>query len=82
MSTRIFVNNMEVSSDWLKLTMRQQEILMKVAQGLSNREIAGNLHITEQTVKDHMYNIFKRLGVHNRTQLVCRIFGRESNPTS
>ena len=77
MSTRIFVNNMEVSSDWLKLTRRQQEILLKVVQGLSNREIAKNLHITEQTVKDHMYNIFKRLGVRNRTQLVCRIFGRE-----
>ncbi|HAZ13957.1 MAG TPA: hypothetical protein DCY86_14300 [Bdellovibrionales bacterium] len=82
MSTRIFVNNMEVSSDWLKLTRRQQEILLKVVQGLSNREIAKNLHITEQTVKDHMYNIFRRLGVCNRTQLVSRIFGRESNPTS
>ena len=72
--TRVFVNSHEVHEDWLKLTPRQQEILTNVVRGLSNREIASAIHVTEQTVKDHLHNIYARLGVKNRTQLVTRIF--------
>ena len=72
--TRVFVNSQEVSGDWFKLTPRQQEILASVVKGLSNREIALAIHVTEQTVKDHLHNIYTKLGVKNRTQLVTRIF--------
>ena len=50
------------------LTKREQEVLLKVATGMSNKEIATNLNITEPTVKNHVSNIFKKIRVSDRTQ--------------
>ena len=50
------------------LTARENEILRFVAAGASNARIAGELWVTEQTVKFHLSNIFRKLGVANRTQ--------------
>jgi NarL family two-component system response regulator LiaR len=49
------------------LTRREKEILSLAAEGLSNREIARKLWVTEQTVKFHLSNIYAKLGVTNRT---------------
>jgi DNA-binding NarL/FixJ family response regulator len=49
---------------------REIEILMLVAQGQSNREIARELHISDSTVKAHMLHIFDKLGVTDRTAAV------------
>jgi len=51
-----------------QLTRRELEILTLVADGLPNAEIARRLWITEQTVKFHLSNIYRKLGVSNRTQ--------------
>ncbi len=40
------------------LTKREQEVLREIAKGRSNKEIAAVLHITEQTVKKHMFQMF------------------------
>jgi len=50
------------------LTPRELEILSLVAQGASNSRIAGTLWVTEQTVKFHLSNVYRKLGVANRTQ--------------
>jgi DNA-binding NarL/FixJ family response regulator len=50
------------------LTERELSILRLVAEGLSNLEIAGRLYVTEQTVKFHLSNIYRKLGVANRTE--------------
>ncbi len=50
------------------LTPREVEILTAVARGLSNRAIGRELWVTEQTVKFHLANIYRKLGVGNRTQ--------------
>lgn len=50
------------------LTKREQEILQEIAKGRSNKEIAAELHITEQTVKTHVSNILAKLEVDDRTQ--------------
>ncbi|MCU0535609.1 MAG: response regulator transcription factor [Hydrococcus sp. Prado102] len=47
---------------------REIEILILLAQGKNNREIASLLHLTEGTVKNHLTNIFCQLGVRDRTQ--------------
>ena len=52
------------------LSDREREVLVLLAQGLSNREIAGRLSITEGTVKNHVLNILARLQAENRTQVV------------
>jgi DNA-binding NarL/FixJ family response regulator len=50
------------------LTEREASILSLVAQGLSNMKIGERLFVTEQTVKFHMSNIFRKLGAANRTE--------------
>jgi DNA-binding NarL/FixJ family response regulator len=50
------------------LTERELSILRLVAEGLSNLDIAGKLYVTEQTVKFHLSNIYRKLGVGNRTE--------------
>ena len=52
------------------LTPSEQRVLEALAQGLSNKEIAQQLWLTEQTVKFHLTNIYRRLGVTNRTEAV------------
>jgi DNA-binding NarL/FixJ family response regulator len=50
------------------LTKREQEILRLVSDGKSNSEVARKLWVTEQTVKFHLSNIYRKLGVTNRTE--------------
>ena len=59
----------DVEKDKLEsLTKREKEILIQVASGMSNKEIAINLDISERTVKNHISNIFKKIDVSDRTQ--------------
>ena len=51
------------------LSNREKEIVRLVAQGLRNREISEKLFISEQTVKNHLHNIFDKLGVFDRLEL-------------
>lgn len=50
------------------LTKRELEVLIQVANGMFNKEIAINLDISERTVKNHISNIFKKIDVSDRTQ--------------
>ena len=52
------------------LTVREVEIVRLVAQGFRNRKIAEELFISEGTVKIHLHNIFKKLGVQSRSHLM------------
>ena len=54
------------------LTAREHDVLALVADGLSNRDIAGRLAISEHTVKFHLASIFGKLGVSTRTEAVQR----------
>jgi NarL family two-component system response regulator LiaR len=54
----------------LGLTRRELEILELIAQGLSNREIADKLYVSENTVKTHCSRAFDKLGARRRTQAV------------
>jgi len=53
-----------------RLTERELEVLQLVAQGMSNREIAGELYISENTVKNHVRNILEKLHLHSRMEAV------------
>ena len=54
----------------LGITRRELEILELIAQGMSNREIAGKLFVSENTVKTHSSRLFDKLGARRRTQAV------------
>jgi two-component system nitrate/nitrite response regulator NarL len=51
------------------LSQREREIVSLVAQGFKNKEIAEKIFISEQTVKNHLHNIFDKLGVSDRLEL-------------
>jgi two-component system NarL family response regulator len=53
-----------------RLTEREMEVLRLVAQGLNNRDIAGKLFISENTVKNHIRNILEKLHLHSRMEAV------------
>jgi DNA-binding NarL/FixJ family response regulator len=60
----------EIAFAALPLSAREIEVLDCVAQGLSNKEIADELYVTEQTVKNHMTSVLRKLDVNDRVQAV------------
>lgn len=56
------------------LTNREEQILMLIAEGLTNRGISCNLSISESTVENHIHNIYTKLGISNRAQAVAHAF--------
>ena len=76
------LNNRLVSRDSDKdkietLTKREYEILIQVAKGKVNKDIATSLDICERTVKNHVFKIFKKIGVTDRTQ--AAVFAIKNN---
>ncbi len=59
------------------LTRRELEVLIQVANGMFNKEIATSLNISERTVKNHISNIFKKIDVADRTQ--AAVFAIKNN---
>ncbi len=58
------------------LSRREQEVVKCVAEGLSNREIAQRLALTEHTVKNYLFRIFDKLGVSKRVEVVLFAYSR------
>lgn len=70
--------NRDVDKDKVALlTNRELEVLIQVANGMFNKEIATNLNISERTVKNHISNIFKKIEVSDRTQ--AAVFAIKNN---
>jgi DNA-binding NarL/FixJ family response regulator len=60
------------------LTARQSQLLDLVADGMTNRQIASRLHLSEGTVRRHLENTFERLGVTNRAAAAAYVVGMRS----
>jgi len=54
----------------LGLTRRQQQLVPLIAQGLTNKEIASHLNLSEQTVKNHIHRMLRRVGASDRLQVI------------
>lgn len=64
------------NQDTYGLSDREIEVLQLLADGMSNKEIAGKLYISTQTVKTHIAHIFEKLGVSDRTEAVAAALRR------
>ena len=62
------------------LSRREQEVVRCVAEGLSNREIAQRLGLTEHTVKNYLFRIFDKLGVSKRVEVVLYAYSLGGAP--
>lgn len=65
------------SRERLPLSQREREIVTLVAQGFKNKEMAEKMFISEQTVKNHLHNIFDKLGVSDRLELALYAIHRK-----
>ncbi len=70
-------HTLEIAQQIASLTQQQHRILMMFAQGLLNKQIAYELHVSEATIKAHATAIFKKLNVRNRTQAVIALSSLE-----
>lgn len=66
----------------LPLTSREHEVVLLVAEGLTNADIARQLWISPGTVRRHLENVFAKLGVHTRTGAVARVRDGEPRPAA
>ena len=64
-----------------KISKREQEIVDLILQGKSNKEIEDSLFISLSTVKNHIYNVYQKLGVNSRSQLIRTILESQNIPT-
>lgn len=62
-------NGTKPNRERAQLSQREREIIVLIAQGYKNKEIAEKMFITEQTVKNHLHNVFDKLGVSDRLEL-------------
>jgi DNA-binding CsgD family transcriptional regulator len=60
-----------------RVTVREAAVVRLAIEGLSNREIAQQLALTEHTVKNYLFKIFDKLGVSNRVELVLSCLNQE-----
>ena len=67
---KTYEESLNEEEDSCELTLREKEILLHVALGMTNKEISGELAISIHTVKTHMYNIYKKLNISNRLQII------------
>jgi DNA-binding NarL/FixJ family response regulator len=67
-AARVLLSARSAPPRTVDLTDRESEVLLLVADGLGNKQIARRLAITERTVKNHLTHIYQRLGVTDRTQ--------------
>jgi DNA-binding NarL/FixJ family response regulator len=62
-------NNKGKNINAVRMTKREREIIVLIADGLSNKEIAQRLNIATHTVKSHVHNIMEKLALHSRLQI-------------
>jgi DNA-binding NarL/FixJ family response regulator len=71
---RAELESTRLPADMPAMNTRASEVMRAAASGLTNREIASTLGVSENTVRTHLKQIYRRLGVHTRAQLARRIY--------
>lgn len=68
---------LEVISEKYNISVREKEIIALIAKGMSNDEIMDELYISSSTVRNHIYNIYKKIGINSRGQLLHMLIETE-----
>ncbi len=64
------------------LTGREERVVSLVAEGLTNREVAQQLSLSEHTVKNHLFRIYERLGISCRAELILYLIGQKDSASA
>jgi len=73
---KIIAEKGEIQSETYRLSNRELQVITMAGEGMTNREIATELNITEHTVASHLINIFRKLEVKSRTEAVIQCMQR------
>jgi len=72
----MFLDETRFEDNWSKrLSPREREVALLVARGLTNKEVGRELHLSDGTVKQHVHNIFLKLGTQRRQTLTSVVSG-------
>jgi two-component system nitrate/nitrite response regulator NarL len=72
----MFLDETPFDENWSKrLSPREREVALLVARGLTNKEVGRELHLSDGTVKQHVHNIFLKLGTRRRQMLTSVVSG-------
>ncbi len=74
MEMKRLVSKTRVVRGQAMMTGREKEVLVQLLGGKTNREISQELRIDEKTVKNHLWKIYRKMSVNNRTQLLHKMF--------
>ena len=66
-------SDMSLLMQRIGLTRREMEVACLVCSGITDKEIASRLFISNYTAKDHVKSIYRKVGVHNRSQLILAL---------
>ena len=66
----------DIAEPFADLSYRERQVVSLVCDGLSNKEIAERLGITEGTIKIHLHSVYEQLGVRSRIELMIAMSGR------
>jgi DNA-binding CsgD family transcriptional regulator len=66
---RRIVSQPRAKTGWDSLTDSELKVVSLIAQGVTNRDVAAQLHLSLHTVKTHIRNAFAKLGINSRTEL-------------
>ena len=72
-ATRPVDSPRSVNAGKTSLTRREQQLVPMIGQGLTNKEIAQQLHLSEQTIKNHVHRILHKIGVENRMGITAAV---------
>ena len=64
--------------DAVRMTQREREVIALIADGMSNKEIAAQLHIATDTVKSHVRNVMDKLALHSRLQIAAYVHRKQA----
>jgi DNA-binding NarL/FixJ family response regulator len=67
------MSNEKQSVDYELLSLREREVMLLAAQGITNKAIARELNITEGTIKLHLHHVYQKLGIRNRFALAVTL---------
>jgi len=74
---RRIVAQSRAKTGWDSLTDSELKVVNLIAQGVTNRDVAAQLHLSLHTVKNHVHNAFAKLGINSRTQLTQLMHGSD-----
>jgi DNA-binding CsgD family transcriptional regulator len=74
---RRIVSQPRVKTGWDSLTDSELTVVNLIAQGVTNRDVADQLHLSLHTVKNHVHNAFAKLGINSRAQLTQLMRGSD-----